>query len=139
MSEDTFTLGAGQTLRVVETSAEELHLESTWTAGESKPPPRHLHPRQDERFEVLAGELTVEVGGEPRRVLSAGESLEVPRGTAHRMWNAGEQTARATWRVTPALRTEQMLRFIGEGMSPPRVATLLWRYRDEYRLARRPR
>lgn len=71
MSEDTFTLGPGQTLRVVKTSADALHLESTWTAGESKPPPRHLHPQQDERFEVLEGELTVEPGGEHAQVLRA--------------------------------------------------------------------
>lgn len=134
MTGDSFKLTEGQTLRVVSSTAETLELESTWDAG-GKPPPRHYHPKQDERFEVLEGELTVEVGQEPARVLRQGETLDVPRGAPHRMWNASESTARASWRVTPALRSEEMLRFIGEGMSLVRIAKLLVRYRDEYRLA----
>lgn len=131
-------LSATQTLQVVESTPEVLRVESTWTAGgEGKPPPRHYHPNQEEHFEVLEGELTVELAGEPPRVLRVGETLEVPRGTVHRMWNAGPVTARAAWRVTPRLGTEEMFRFVAEGMSPLRTATLLWKFRNEFRPALR--
>lgn len=47
----------------------------------SGPPLRHVHP-VDEWFYVLEGEMTAEVGG--RTVVGrAGESLWIPRGTAH--------------------------------------------------------
>lgn len=138
MSGEPIKLGADQTLRVVASTPERLELESTWGPGPGKPPPRHYHPQQDERFEVQEGELTVEVGREPARVLKPGEVLEVPRGTSHRMWNAASSPARATWRVTPAMRTEEMFRFIAEGMSPLRIASMLWTFRDEYRPALRP-
>jgi len=70
------------------------------------PPPAHLHPAQDEHFEVLAGEVTIELDG-TRHTLHAGDTIDVPRGTAHQMWNAhptGE--AHVRWTTTPALRTE---------------------------------
>lgn len=136
MNGDTVKLGPDQTLRIVASSPEALELESTWASSQKKPP-RHYHPRQDERFKVLAGRLTVELESEPPRVLQAGDTLDVPRGTVHRMWNTGPDTARASWRVTPRLRTEEMFRFMDQGMSPLRIATLLWRFRHEYRLGLR--
>jgi hypothetical protein len=45
--------------------AEVLAVEARWTRGGALPP-THLHPAQDERFEVLDGRLPVLVrGGEP--------------------------------------------------------------------------
>lgn len=136
MTGDVIKLGEGQTLRIIASSPEALELESTWTSG-GKKPQRHYHPGQDERFEVLAGQLTVELGSDPPRVLQPGDTLEVPLGTSHRMWNDGPEPARASWRVTPRLRTEEMFRFVGKGMSPVRIATLLATFRHEYRLALR--
>lgn len=136
MTGDCIKLGEDQTLRIVASSAEALELRSTWASSERKPP-RHYHPNQDERFEVLEGRLTVELGSDPARVLRTGDVLEVPRGTAHRMWNAGPEAARATWTVTPGLRTAEMFGFMDKGMSPLRVANLLWTFRHEYRLALR--
>lgn len=130
MPDDTIKLSPSQTLRVVSSTAE-----STWLASDKRPP-KHYHPRQDERFEVLDGQLTVEVGKEEPRVLGPGDVLDVPRGTPHRMWNAGPDTAKASWRVTPALRTEEMFRFIGDGLSPARIPVLLVKFRNEYRPAR---
>ena len=136
MDEHTMRLGEGQTLRIVSSTPEALEVESIWT-GSAKKPTRHFHPRQDERFEVRTGQLTVELNAEPPRVLRPGDTLDVPRGTVHRMWNTGPDRASALWRVTPGLRTEEMFRFIDQGMSPLRVATLLWTYRREFRLGLR--
>jgi quercetin dioxygenase-like cupin family protein len=116
MSDETIALGPHQTLRVIASTPEALLLEARWAPG-GTPPIDHLHPGQDERFEVLEGELTVVLGGK-RRVLRAGDTLAVPRGSVHAMWNAGDEPARASWRVTPALRTEEMFRTIAAGGAP---------------------
>lgn len=48
-----------------------------WTTG-----PDHVHPRQDERFEVISGKLGPRVKG-VEHVLGAGEALTAPAGYAH--------------------------------------------------------
>lgn len=136
MSDDLIQLGEAQTLRVIASTPDALELESTWT-GTNRKPPRHYHPHQDERFEILEGELTIELSREPATVLRAGDTLEVPHGTVHRMWNAGTETTRGTWLVTPGMRTEEMFRYLDRGMSPLRTVRMLWTFRREFRLSLR--
>ncbi|HEY8841316.1 MAG TPA: cupin domain-containing protein [Candidatus Dormibacteraeota bacterium] len=50
--------------------------------------PQHVHPIQDERFEVISGEAGFIVRGE-KKVLGHGETLDVPRGVRHTFWNEG--------------------------------------------------
>ena len=68
----------------------------------------HLHPAQEERFEVLAGELEFRLG---KRTLVAkpGDRVLVPAGTPHRFRNVGDQTAHFVCEVTPALGFEQLI------------------------------
>lgn len=120
MPADTINLGEVQTLRVVTSSPEAVELESTWATG-GKPPPTHWHPRQHEHFIVLEGELTAQLGDEPAQVFRAGDIFDVPPRTAHLMWNAGSEPARASWRITPALRTEEMFRSVEHGSSHTRA------------------
>lgn len=70
-------------------------------------PPLHIHPQQDERFEVLEGQLTLHAGG-TTRALFPGDVHVVVRGTPHRFENLGTGTAR--WRVTvePALNFDYL-------------------------------
>jgi quercetin dioxygenase-like cupin family protein len=42
--------------------------------------PRHVHLRQDKWVEVVEGALSIQLGGEQRR-LTSGESVEMPRST----------------------------------------------------------
>jgi mannose-6-phosphate isomerase-like protein (cupin superfamily) len=128
-------LGPGTTLRVVAHSDELLRLQATYDGGGAAPP-AHLHPAQDERFEVLAGVMSTRVDHRDGQ-LASGEVLEVPRGTPHQMWNAGEQTAVVDWQTTPAGRTLEWFGALsamlaGEGSAEP--AALLAEYRDVYRL-----
>jgi quercetin dioxygenase-like cupin family protein len=82
---------------------EALEVEARYQPGSQKPPV-HLHPEQDEHFEVLAGTMTALVAGE-ERAYGAGEAFDVPRGTPHTMWNASDGEVRMTWRTSPALDT----------------------------------
>ena len=73
-------------------------------SGEGGLPPEHFHPRQDEHFEVLEGSVRAVINGEERRY-GAGDTFDVPAGTAHQMGGAG--VARVHWEVRPALRTAE--------------------------------
>jgi mannose-6-phosphate isomerase-like protein (cupin superfamily) len=104
-------------------------------------PPAHLHPAQDEHFEVLEGEVTIELEGR-RHTLRAGETIDVPRRTAHQMWNAHPTAAaRVRWTTTPALRTEAWWAALDQMEGKPTLtsfAPLLREYRDVFRLTAPP-
>lgn len=133
---DTYRLTPHETVTVVERTPERLVVEGTWTPGAS-PPPRHQHPQQDERFTVLDGELRYRLAGEDH-VARAGESFDVPRGTSHAMWNAGQTPARVRWETMPAGRTEEFWQEVSttSRRNPVAMGALLVRYRDTFRLAR---
>src|SRR5438132_1077272 len=69
-------------------------------------PLAHVHPRQEERFEFVSGLARVRVGWRVRRA-GAGESVVVPPGTVHRLWNDGEDELYVVVEFRPALRTEE--------------------------------
>ena len=93
-----------------DTAGELLEVESSWD-GAGPEPPEHYHPRQEERFEVLEGELQARVG-DLERTVGAGETLDVPAGTPHTMWNTGPGRARAVWQTRPALKTEAFFEMV---------------------------
>jgi mannose-6-phosphate isomerase-like protein (cupin superfamily) len=68
----------------------------------------HMHPFQEERFEVLRGTVGLRVGRE-RRVAGPGQRLTVPPKTAHRFWNAGDEEASFVCEIRPALEFEQLI------------------------------
>ena len=68
----------------------------------------HVHPYQDETFEIIEGRVGFKAG---KRELIAlpGASVTVPRGTPHKFWNAGDETARFRTEVRPALQFERLI------------------------------
>lgn len=125
-----------ESVTVVEHSPERLVVDVSYAPGGSRPP-AHLHPAQDERFEVRSGTLRVKVGGEERE-LRAGDVLEIPRGTKHAMFNAGDEPATAVWTTSPAGRTLGWYRNLDAIPGRPGAVTLapaLLEYDDVFRLA----
>lgn len=125
-----------------------LEVEGSWDAHGSAPPP-HFHPAQDESFEVLEGELSAVVDG-VERILRPGDTLSVPRGAVHKMWNSSDGLTRATWQTRPAGRTLEWWKAIDDLgrrhppgrariSSPTRLAALLNEYDDVIRLAAGPK
>jgi quercetin dioxygenase-like cupin family protein len=131
-------LSPNSTLTVRHADADVLEVEARYDPG-GGPPPAHYHPAQDERFEVVEGEMHVRVEGD-ERVLRTGDTLEIPRGTVHEMWNAGSEPARLVWQTTPAGRTLEWFRTLDALLSgevaPSAGADLLTEYADVFRLAR---
>ncbi|HJR94600.1 MAG TPA: cupin domain-containing protein [Gaiellaceae bacterium] len=68
----------------------------------------HVHPAQEERFEVLAGELEFRVRKQTF-VAKPGDRVVVPAGTPHRFRNVGTETAHFVCEVTPALGFERLI------------------------------
>ena len=68
----------------------------------------HVHPQQEERFQVLRGTVGFRSGRE-KRVLGPGERLTVPAGTPHKFWNAGDGVAHFVCEIRPALQFEQLI------------------------------
>jgi mannose-6-phosphate isomerase-like protein (cupin superfamily) len=68
----------------------------------------HVHPSQEERFEILRGTVGFRVG---RKKLDAGpgQRLAVPAGTPHKFWPAGDEEAHGVCEVRPALQFEALL------------------------------
>jgi len=70
-------------------------------------PGAHVHPEQEELFEVVKGTVKFQKGLKTI-VARAGDTV-VPSGTIHRFANAGDGPAHVLVEVRPALRMEQLL------------------------------
>jgi hypothetical protein len=94
-------------------------------------------PTQAEHFEVLEGSVSARVD-EQERTLEPGDTLDIPPGTVHQMWNAAAEPARVLWRTSPAGRTlewfEALDAFQRDGNTAAFGAALA-EYQDVFRLA----
>ncbi len=107
----------------------------------------HVHPKQEERFEILSGTLRYRVDGVESEA-GAGEQLVIPKGVTHVWENAGEEDLHMIIEFRPALRSEEFFEsYFGLGQdgmtdpktglpSPIRMAVLLHEFRNEIHLAR---
>src|SRR5919201_1215965 len=73
----------------------------------------HVHPTQTERLEMVSGSMKVVMEGR-ERIISAGESIEVPAGTPHSQIPAGEGEGRVRIQVRPAGDTQGFLERMSE-------------------------
>lgn len=80
---------------------------------DGKVPAKHIHPHQEERFEILDGTMKFKLGHKTI-VATAGESVTVPAGAAHKFQNGGATVAHVRVTVTPALKMEQMFETVCE-------------------------
>jgi len=70
-------------------------------------PGMHVHPIQEERFEVTSGTMRFRMGGE-KVIAKAGDVVVVPPGVRHKFANAGDEAAQARVEVRPALGMERL-------------------------------
>jgi quercetin dioxygenase-like cupin family protein len=80
-----------------------LRLEVRQAAGRGVP--AHVHPAQEERIDVVDGEVELRLGRRRRR-LAAGDSVLVPAGTTHGFRALGDRPARLVNELRPALRAD---------------------------------
>jgi quercetin dioxygenase-like cupin family protein len=68
----------------------------------------HIHPKLEERWEVLDGEVTFRLDRKPRRA-GPGERLVVPAGVRHSFQNTGEGIAHLVVEAEPALQLRESI------------------------------
>src|SRR3712207_435061 len=77
-------------------------------AADGHVPGAHIHPEQEERFEIVSGTMEFRLGGK-KVVAGPGETVVVPAGARHRFANAGDEAAHVRVEVRPALKMEELL------------------------------
>lgn len=109
----------------------------------------HVHPHQEERFTITAGEAHFTLAGE-QRVVGPGETLVVPIGVRHSESNPGSVAVDGVVELRPALHAKEMFEAFGglasEGKTTPRGApknplqlgATLWYFRHETRASSPP-
>jgi quercetin dioxygenase-like cupin family protein len=90
-----------------QTHGELLAIDLALPAGGRVPGGQHIHPLQEERFEVVEGTMRFRMGRK-RVVAGPGEVVVVPPGQKHDFANAGDEDALVRVEVQPALRMEEL-------------------------------
>jgi quercetin dioxygenase-like cupin family protein len=105
----------------------------------------HIHPHQEERFIITAGQARFTLDGE-ERVAGAGETIIVPAGVRHSEGNPGPAEIQAVVELRPALRSKQwheaLAGLVADGKTTPRGAprnplqlgATFWHFRHESRV-----
>jgi quercetin dioxygenase-like cupin family protein len=101
-----------------DTRGELLQVEVWASQGANVPP--HVHPSQEERFEVLSGTVTFWVDGK-RTIATSGDKLTAPPGSVHAFANDGDE-AHLIAEVRPALDLQEFLE-AAAGLSRARQIT----------------
>ena len=97
----------------------------TWRSVPGGVITEHIHPRQEERFTILAGEAHFTLNG-AELVAGAGETVVVPAGVPHSEGNPGPGEIEGVVELRPALRTkewhEALAGLVADGKTTPRGA-----------------
>jgi mannose-6-phosphate isomerase-like protein (cupin superfamily) len=104
----------------------------------------HVHPSQEECFEVLGGSIAFRLDGR-EFTAGPGDRVLVPAGTAHQFWNEGSGEAHFVCEIRPALKFELLIETMfalaadgktnGKGMpNPLRLAVIAHETFDTVRL-----
>ena len=90
-----------------ETDGELVAIDLELPEGGRVPGGLHIHPHQEERFEVVSGVMRFRMRRE-RIIARPGDVVVVPAGVRHDFANAGDETALVRVEIRPALRMEQL-------------------------------
>jgi len=109
----------------------------------------HIHPGQEERFTIVAGEAHFTLRGQ-ERVARAGETIVVPAGVPHSEGNPGPTDVEGIVELRPALLAkefhEAVAGLVADGKTTPRGAprnplqlgATFWYFRHESRVTSPP-
>jgi mannose-6-phosphate isomerase-like protein (cupin superfamily) len=90
-----------------ETDGELVAIDLQLPAERRVPGGLHIHPQQEERFEVVEGTMRFRMGRE-RILAGPGDVVVVPAGVPHDFANAGDEEALVHVEVRPALQMERL-------------------------------
>ena len=102
----------GDRFRILRSAREtdDESLQGEYFAAPHASVPEHVHPDQEERYEVVSGTLGLRVGG-GGLILSPGRSAVGPPGIPHRWWNPSDnEEVQFLSSIRPALNVETLLK-----------------------------
>lgn len=91
----------GQTYIPKQHSESSLSWHATFPPGTFVPP--HIHPMQDEFLYILQGRLTAVLDGQ-ESVAEPGDTIRLPRGQPHGLFNRSDSDVKCFFWVSPARR-----------------------------------
>ncbi len=109
----------------------------------------HIHPRQEERFTILAGEAHFTLNGQ-ERIAAAGQTVIVPADVPHSEGNPGPDEIEGIVELRPALHAKELHEafagLVADGKTTPRGAprnplqlgATFWHFRHESRVTSPP-
>jgi quercetin dioxygenase-like cupin family protein len=121
----------------------------TWRSVPGGVITEHVHPHQEERFIITAGQAHFTLDGE-EHVAGPGETIVVPAGVRHSEANPGPAEVQAVVELRPALRSRQwheaLAGLVADGKTTPRGAprnplqlgATFWHFRHESRVTSPP-
>jgi quercetin dioxygenase-like cupin family protein len=146
-----FNPATGETIEfttVAEDSGGEL-VRFNWRSSPGGVITEHIHPHQEERFTITAGEAHFTLMGEDQ-VVGAGETIVVPAGVPHSEGNLGTIEIEGVVELRPALQTKEFHEAVAglaaDGRTTPRGApknplqlgATFWHFRHESRVTSPP-
>jgi quercetin dioxygenase-like cupin family protein len=121
----------------------------TWRSVPGGVITEHIHPHQEERFTIVAGEAHFTLNGR-ERIARAGETIVVPAGVPHSEGNPGPDEIEGIVELRPALRAKELHEafagLVADGKTTPRGAprnplqlgATFWHFRHESRVTSPP-
>ena len=101
----------GDSIELIETSATtggaRVRARLTFKAGTPRPR-SHVHPLQEETYEVLSGRLAYHLD-DVKRIAEAGETVVLPRGISHRHYAKGPEDAVTVLTMIPGWDFDYLL------------------------------
>jgi quercetin dioxygenase-like cupin family protein len=97
-------------------------------------PVMHKHLLQDESFEVISGQLTYVLEGQPPKTIGPGEKVTLPKGVGHTHYNDGDVDLLMYQSVSPSLDFEPFVEALHHHMlqgslkegQPPFLQLMVW-------------
>lgn len=135
--------GENAKMEFVVTSVEsegDLHQMRVTYPPRSNLPPPHLHPAQDETFEIVEGRIQFILDGVTSEH-AATAVVEVVAGTVHQLRNPGDVPATVIWSTRPALRTGEFFVALHAAQTAgdvERLLSVISEYEDVFCLADHP-
>ena len=68
--------------------------------------PEHIHPFQQNSFEIISGSCVFDVDGK-EQIVGPGESIIIPANVPHHFWNSGDIDAHYIQEFKPALKIDR--------------------------------
>ncbi|MBY0612043.1 MAG: cupin domain-containing protein [Beijerinckiaceae bacterium] len=111
----------GQTYVPKTLSASSMSWHATFPPGTFVPP--HVHPTQDEYVYMLEGRLDVMLDGAEMQA-NAGDTVRLPLGLPHGLFNNGDRTVKCLFWVSPTRRLFDLFNAIHNVPDPSEVMRL---------------